>query len=256
MTEIESSYKKQTDNMARIIETGFENLVIRKLLKFATKRNGNERCLDKILKSYDLNDDVNLSLGDKLTEKIVIKIVDSVVSRTSITEEDVKSNLQIDYWRRGLVSTLEGIAWRGLEKPFTSYASFMVVWNFKNACNLKCKHCYQISGNKPTTNDLTTEEKLKAVDEMAYAGGAYISLSGGNRFLQRMFIRWKKIVDKYMCFAIATNGTMLTKENAQKLKDSGCCYAQISLDGNRETHDEFRGMPGAFDKTVQESKIL
>jgi radical SAM protein with 4Fe4S-binding SPASM domain len=181
-----------------------------------------------------------------------MKIVGSVVDRTSITEEDVKSNLQIGYWRKGLVSTLEGIAWRGPEKPFTSYAPFLVVWNFTNACNLSCKHCYQSSGNKPTPDELTAEEKMKAVDEMADAGVAYISLSGGEPlFMKDVFEVGKRIAEKGMGFAIATNGTMLTKETAQKLKDSGCCYVQISLDGTRKTHDEFRGFSGAFDKTVQ-----
>lgn len=71
--------------------------------------------------------------------------------------------------RRGLLSVLRGIAEYGITKPQLLYAPFLVVWNFTNACNLNCKHCYQRAG-KPAFDELTTEEKLQAVEEMAEAG--------------------------------------------------------------------------------------
>ena len=51
--------------------------------------------------------------------------------------------------------------------------------------------------------------------------------------------------------SVATNGTLLTKENVQKLKQAKVNYLDISIDGaSAKTHDEFRGVPGAFDKAV------
>jgi radical SAM protein with 4Fe4S-binding SPASM domain len=50
---------------------------------------------------------------------------------------------------------------------------------------------------------------------------------------------------------ISTNGTLITKEKAKELKEVGLSYVGISLDGGEETHDKFRGVPGAFKKALE-----
>ena len=51
--------------------------------------------------------------------------------------------------------------------------------------------------------------------------------------------------------ALATNGTLVTKDVAEKIKQAGIKRVSISLDGSdAETHDSFRGIPGAFDAAV------
>jgi radical SAM protein with 4Fe4S-binding SPASM domain len=57
--------------------------------------------------------------------------------------------------------------------------------------------------------------------------------------------------DKGLRVALATNGTMVTKELARRIVDSGVRRVSISLDGaDSMTHDSFRGIPGAFDAAV------
>jgi radical SAM protein with 4Fe4S-binding SPASM domain len=52
--------------------------------------------------------------------------------------------------------------------------------------------------------------------------------------------------------ALATNGTLVSKEVAQRIVDAGVRRVSISLDGaDAATHDAFRGIPGAFDKAVR-----
>jgi radical SAM protein with 4Fe4S-binding SPASM domain len=47
--------------------------------------------------------------------------------------------------------------------------------------------------------------------------------------------------------ALATNGTLVSKEIAAKIMDAGVRRVSISLDGaDAPTHDAFRGIPGAF----------
>jgi len=63
-------------------------------------------------------------------------------------------------------------------------------------------------------------------------------------------------VDAGLYVSLATNGTLLNKENVRKLKQIGLHYVEVSLDGaNAETHDFFRGKIGAFDQTIQGLKI-
>lgn len=50
---------------------------------------------------------------------------------------------------------------------------------------------------------------------------------------------------------LSTNGTLITPEIAQKLKDVGVGYVGISLDGLRSVNDRFRGVEGAFDRAMQ-----
>jgi len=50
---------------------------------------------------------------------------------------------------------------------------------------------------------------------------------------------------------MASNGTMITRSVARRLKQIGVGYVNVSLDGaKRETHESFRGVPGCFKKTI------
>ncbi|KPV65163.1 MAG: hypothetical protein AOA65_0421 [Candidatus Bathyarchaeota archaeon BA1] len=71
--------------------------------------------------------------------------------------------------RRGVVSVLSGIGMYGVTRPQYLGAPFLVVWNYTNACNLRCKHCYQ-RADRPTPNELTTKERLNVVRDLAEAG--------------------------------------------------------------------------------------
>jgi radical SAM protein with 4Fe4S-binding SPASM domain len=52
--------------------------------------------------------------------------------------------------------------------------------------------------------------------------------------------------------ALATNGTLVSKEVAHKIVDAGVRRVSISLDGaDAATHDAFRGIPGAFEGALR-----
>lgn len=155
------------------------------------------------------------------------------------------------YWRRGLVSVLKGIARFGVRKPFTPGAPFLVVWNYTYACNLKCKHCYASAG-LAGRRELSTEEAKRVVRDLADIGVVAVAFSGGEPLLRRDFYEIAKLAHEHgMYTAVATNGTVVTREVAEKLREAGVGYVQVSLDGARaETHDSFRGVRGAFEKAI------
>lgn len=170
-----------------------------------------------------------------------------------VDEGTLKERFKDPYWRRGLSSVVRGIAKFGVRKPFTPGAPFLVVWNYTKACNLRCKHCYEYAGSKPTPDELTTEEALKAVDVMGEAGVTIIAFSGGEPLLRKDLVEVLKAAREYGIFtAVATNGTLITREVAERMRESGIGYVQISLDGAKsETHDNFRGIPGVFERTIR-----
>jgi len=146
---------------------------------------------------------------------------------------------------------LEGIGKYGVQKPFVSRSPFLVVWNFTKACNLNCKHCYE-DARTPAPDELSRSEALEAVDRMGEAGVAFIALSGGEPLIRPdLFDIAQRIKENEMGLAIATNGTLLTKENVKRLAEVDCQYIQISLDGaTPATHNRFRGGK-SFEKTVR-----
>ena len=90
------------------------------------------------------------------------------------------------------------------------------------------------------------------VDQLADAGVTALAFSGGEPLTRKDFFEVARhAADRGLYVSVATNGTLLTKENVQKLKQAKVNYLDISIDGaSAKTHDEFRGVPGAFDKAV------
>jgi len=170
----------------------------------------------------------------------------------SADESSLKNFVRDPTVRRGFVSVLRGIAKYGITKPQILDAPFLVVWNFTNACNLKCKHCYQRAGIR-AIDELTTEEKFQAVEELARAGVVSIAFSGGEPLVAPDFYDVVgKVKEEGMYAALATNGTLITRKVAKKLKDVGVGYVEISLDSAKpERHDDFRGVPGSFSRALE-----
>ena len=123
----------------------------------------------------------------------------------------------------------------------------VVSWNYTRTCNLKCKHCYSSSEAKVYENEMTTEEALKFIDDLAEFNVPVILFSGGEPLIRKDFFTLAEYARKKGIRAtLSTNGTLITKEIAKKIKDSGIGYVGISIDGIGEINDNFRGVKGAY----------
>jgi len=154
--------------------------------------------------------------------------------------------------RRGLLAVVSGIARYGVTKPQLLNAPFLVVWNLTNLCNLRCRHCYQGAGLR-SPDELTTSQKLGVVEELARSGVVSVAFSGGEPLMAAdLFDVAAKVKEEGMHFAIATNGTLISHDMARRLKALGTDYVEISLDSaDAGEHDQFRGVHGAFERTLQ-----
>lgn len=188
----------------------------------------------------------------KLAEKTLASILKMGEKAFGISEEKMKEKFSDPYWRKGLANVLRGIAKFGIQKPFVSGAPFLVVWDITYACNLRCKHCYATAG-KPLSDELTTEEAKEVIDKLDKAGVPIIAFSGGEPLVRPDILELTRYAaDKGTYVAVASNGTLITKEKAEEMKKAGIQFVQISLDGaDAETHNSFRGVPGAFEKTIE-----
>ena len=123
----------------------------------------------------------------------------------------------------------------------------VVVWTSTRRCNLHCAHCYTDSHDKQYAGELTTTEALAMVDELAAFGCPVLLISGGEplRRPDVLDVAAHAVVNG-MRVVLSTNGTLITPAMADRLRAVGLSYVGISIDGRPETHDHFRGMPGAF----------
>ncbi|WP_297478710.1 radical SAM protein [Thermococcus sp.] len=169
-------------------------------------------------------------------------------------EEAVKEALLRDpHIRRGIWVVLEGIAKYGVTVPQRLAGPFLIVWNFTNMCNFRCKHCYQ-RADKPLPSELSLEEKLNLVDQLDKAGVAAVAISGGEPTIHPHFLRIvKELSSRGIHTSVATNGwTFADIEKLKKAVEAGIKYVEVSVDSAKpEKHDEFRGIPGAWEHAVK-----
>lgn len=128
----------------------------------------------------------------------------------------------------------------------------IVVWNITRTCNLRCIHCYSDSHAAQFDNELSQEQCRAVIDNIAEYQANALLLSGGEPMVHPQFFDiLSYATDKGLKVTISTNGTQITPEKAQKIKDLNVAYVGISLDGIGAIHDKFRGKIGAFDQAVQ-----
>ncbi|MBW1709999.1 MAG: 12,18-didecarboxysiroheme deacetylase [Deltaproteobacteria bacterium] len=127
----------------------------------------------------------------------------------------------------------------------------VVVWNMTQACNLKCVHCYAQAKARGGRDELSTEEGMALIDDLAAFGSPVLLFSGGEPLMHPGLTDLiSHAVKSGMRAVISTNGTLITREKASELKDLGLSYVGISLDGLDEVNDRFRGVKGAYDMAL------
>jgi radical SAM protein with 4Fe4S-binding SPASM domain len=206
-----------------------------------------------------LGDDVDLCQECTGISRKIAKPFYEIGSRIFLTDKKFMRNafIQGEYgeaWLKGFGLMMRGIEKFGIRQPFTPAAPFEIVWNVTYRCNLKCAHCYENAG--APRPELSTEGARQVIDKFSKLAGIglpALSFSGGEPLTRKDFFELLAYARKHVNYvSVASNGTLITKDNARKVKDSGASYVEISLDGaSPQVHDEFRGVPGVFEKTLE-----
>lgn len=134
----------------------------------------------------------------------------------------------------------------------------LIFWEVTKGCNLRCIHCRATATELASPTDLSTPKALDIITQISEFGNPILVLSGGEPLYRPDIFQLARYgTDRGLRVALATNGTLVTKEIARKIVDSGVQRVSISLDGSTaEIHDTFRGIPGAFDAAIYGFKNL
>lgn len=124
-------------------------------------------------------------------------------------------------------------------------------------CNLKCVSC--TCWHENTRDELSTDEWLSVVDQLAQLGFIKLNFTGGEALIRRDAVRIIShardagITDLH----VNTNGLLLTPERAEELIDAGVRSFNISIDGpTADVHDPIRGQEGAYKTTIEHLRLL
>lgn len=132
---------------------------------------------------------------------------------------------------------------------------FSVVIELTYHCNLSCKHCYIVEARRP---ELSYEKLKDILDTLVDMGTFSLCLTGGEIFTRSDCLDIITYAHKKgFSLVLLTNGTLITREIADFLKDIKLKAFEISLLGaSSETHDSITGVPGSFEKALDAIKLL
>lgn len=137
------------------------------------------------------------------------------------------------------------------QRESNEYLAFVEITNL---CNMKCKHCMNWS-MKNANEGFKREEILKLIDELHQNKTEEIYISGGEPLLY-------PYIDDAIIYANSLGIKVTLATNALEVPNhlvaikKGVQLVSISLDGIGETHDNFRGVKGAFNNCVEVLKLL
>jgi radical SAM protein with 4Fe4S-binding SPASM domain len=128
----------------------------------------------------------------------------------------------------------------------------VVVWNLTRQCNLHCRHCYASARSAPDREELTPREGRLLVEELARCRVPALIFSGGDPLLRADLLELVRCAsDLGIHPAISTNGTLIDRDLAGRLRAAGARYVGVSVDGIGPLHDRFRGLRGAYELALR-----
>ncbi len=137
----------------------------------------------------------------------------------------------------------------------------IVFWETTVRCNLHCGHCRRIS--EQSINELTTKEAKIFINNLADFSQhqhqpIILIFSGGEPLLRDDIFELAKYASEHkLITALASNGTLIDDNAAEKIAKAGFARVAISLDSPiADIHDKARNQKGSFDAAVKGIKLL
>ncbi|MCX6565061.1 MAG: radical SAM protein [Candidatus Aminicenantes bacterium] len=133
------------------------------------------------------------------------------------------------------------------------------VWEITSQCNMRCLHCASNLGesDRPRGEELSSSECLRVCRELAELGCGKLVLSGGEAVLRP---DWEDIAREAirlgMFVSLITNGFLIDKALARRMREAGLCRVAISLDGLEPTHNRMRRNPRSFERAMDAIAFL
>jgi len=134
---------------------------------------------------------------------------------------------------------------RRIQLPQAHHPAY-VVWELTLRCDQPCTHCGSRAGDA-RPSELSTEEALRVVTDLAAMGAKEVVLIGGEAYLHPGFL---EIIAALKAAGVrpatTTGGRGIDAKLARAMADAGLLIASVSIDGLEATHDLMRAARGSF----------
>ncbi len=182
-----------------------------------------------------------------------IQILDVLEKRHKLPREELSKDLENLLETLGAKGFLKGVEVKYQDRERSLDTLYL---HLTRDCTLRCKYCY-VEGGRRLENELTTPEIKNAIDQAKVLNTTQlmVAITGGEPMMHPDFLEIAEYIQSKGCqMVLATNGTLVTKENAPLLKKY-FYNIQVSLDGPPEVHDSMRGK-GSYQNAVEAMHIL
>jgi heme b synthase len=144
------------------------------------------------------------------------------------------------------------------KNPEKQFEPRWIAWELTGRCNLACIHCRASATADTGSDDCSTAEAVRILDDIASYAKPVVVLSGGEPLLRAdVFDIAAHGTNLGLRMCLATNGLLITPEVCAKMKAAGIRMVSLSLDGSTaEVHDNFRNVPGAFEGILRGARLL
>lgn len=142
------------------------------------------------------------------------------------------------------------------EGSYPAKFSFPLAMQFEvtSKCNLRCKHCYNRSGENKMPDAMTGDDWVAFTKKLVDKGGILeATISGGEPLLlgEKLFELMDILHDDGTVFNLISNGYFFDKKVLDCLQKYRFYWIQISLDSySSKLHDEFRGVKGSWERAA------
>lgn len=135
----------------------------------------------------------------------------------------------------------------------SKYQLHTLFFEVTSRCNALCDHC----GSRCTASkrdELSPQDFKKVLDSVAENFGTktiMLNITGGEPLMRKDLFEITGYADGLgFKWGLVTNGMLITDDVISKMKETHMSTITISLDGMKKTHEEFRHVPGCFDRII------
>jgi len=215
--------------------------------------------------------------GIIVLESVESKVFNEIISKDSFSLEDytihidfINSLIEKGYIVNSNVDEIKQYEQKYHDRVkrlfYSNNGTFVLTIATTNSCNMKCPYCFEFDKHNAVINDKLIEDLETFLESVVQNSqnitnwaGMDITWYGGEPLVAQNVIN--KLSPKLIRFAeqhqmkysagIITNGILLTKETWSLLQKNQVKWAQITIDGNKETHNIYRPLKNIKEKNYE-----
>lgn len=121
-------------------------------------------------------------------------------------------------------------------------------------CNARCEHCGSRCDGNEQGEEISAEclkKTLKEISECYDPKKIFLNVTGGEPLMRKdLFDILEYAVDLGFSWGMTSNGMLINKSMLKKIEKAKMLTVSISLDGLKETHENFRKVPNCYEKIL------